>query len=174
HHESRHAEIFEALHAVRVWHGTPRGDLDRPRVAADLLALLTHDAEEPYELFFLGHPGEEPITVAGRAARGELRVTADDDRDSRLLHRLRVRLELLPAVELAMERRRLVLPERADRAHRLSGAGAPLRERDAEGLELLFEPADADAEDHPPVREHVQRRHLLGDVQRVALRQDQN
>src|SRR5262249_40405271 len=106
-----------------------------------------------------------------RGAPGsELGVSADDDRDARLLHRLRVRLELPPAEELARERLGLVLPERADCAHALGGAGGALLRRNAEGLELPFEPADADAERDAAAREHVEGRDFLRDVQRVALR----
>ena len=45
---------------------------------------------------------------------------------------------------------------------------------DVERVELLLEPADADAEVDPPAREPVERRHLLGHVDRVALGQEQH
>src|SRR5207247_2514532 len=48
------------------------------------------------------------------------------------------------------------------------------RERDAEGVELLLQPPDPDAEDRAPAGEHVERRHLLRDVDRMALREDQD
>jgi hypothetical protein len=81
----------------------------------------------------------------------------------------------LPQLEEApLERLRLVLPQRADGAHRLRRARAALLERDAERVELLLQPADADAEDGAAARQHVERGDLLGDVERVALRQDQD
>ena len=48
------------------------------------------------------------------------------------------------------------------------------RERHAERVELLFQPADADAELDASAREAVERRELLGEDERVALRQDQD
>ena len=100
-------------------------------------------------------------------------MAADDDRHARPLHGLRIRLERRPAEVLPGERLGRLLPERAQRAHRLGRARGAVLERDAERLELLAQPADADAEDHPPVRQHVERRDLLGDVDRMALRQEQ-
>src|SRR5580704_8199829 len=41
---------------------------------------------------------------------------------------------------------------------------------DADRLELLLHPAAADAEQHPALREQIDRRELLGEVQRMALR----
>ena len=52
-------------------------------------------------------------------------------------------------------------------------AAAPL-ERHADGGELLGEPTDAHAEDHSPAGEVVERRQLLGEDHRVALRQDED
>ena len=48
----------------------------------------------------------------------------------------------------------------------LGGARGAVLERDAERVELLLQPADADAEDHPAVRQDVEARDLLGDVER--------
>ena len=45
---------------------------------------------------------------------------------------------------------------------------------DAEGVELLAHPADADAEHDAPVRDAVDRRQLLGQHERVAVRHDQH
>src|SRR2546428_352621 len=52
------------------------------------------------------------------------------------------------------------------------GDGAALLERGAERAELRLQIADADAEDQPAVREPVEAGQLLGQHERVALRQD--
>ncbi len=46
--------------------------------------------------------------------------------------------------------------------------------RHAEHLELLAHPADADAEDHPPLRQGVERGDRLGRVHRRAVAEDQH
>src|SRR5260221_359214 len=97
-------------------------------------------------------------------------MPADDDRDAARLYRFRVRLERIPGVVLALERVGAGLPERAQRRARLLGARDALVERNAERAELVLHPADPDAEDGAPFREHVERRHFLGDVDRMALR----
>ena len=50
--------------------------------------------------------------------------------------------------------------------------GAALLERHADRLELLLEPADADAELDAAAAHVVERRHLLGQHERIAQRQD--
>src|SRR5438876_507350 len=122
------------------------GNFDGGWVAADLLALVAHDAEDPTELVVVGDAGKEAVAVASGTPRGQLRVAADDDGNTRFLHRLRVRLELAPAEELARERFGFVLPQGADGAHRLRRARGALGERNSERVELLLEPADSDAE----------------------------
>src|SRR6185369_4244720 len=64
HHEARHAEVREALHALHIRRGTPGCDLDRGRIAADLLAFVAHDAEQPDQLVLLRDAGEKPVAVA--------------------------------------------------------------------------------------------------------------
>ena len=41
-------------------------------------------------------------------------------------------------------------------------------------VELLLQPADADPEQHPPARQDVERRHLLGQDHGVALGEDED
>src|SRR6266446_3525809 len=43
---------------------------------------------------------------------------------------------------------------------------------DAERVEFLFHPPTADPDHQPAMRKHVERRELLGEVQRMALRED--
>src|SRR5438876_11414682 len=142
-----HAQVLVAAHAVEIQRGAAGRDLDLARVPTEPGAFLAEDGEHLPELLRRVDPREEAVAVAGGAAGGEARVPADDDRHARPLYRLRVRLERRPAEELAGERLRRLLPERAQRAHRLGGPRRPVLERDAERLELLAQPADADAED---------------------------
>src|SRR5262249_62085211 len=109
---------------------------DGLRIASGLLALLLHDAEEPEELLLVRDTREEAVAVACRAARGQLGVSADDDRNPARLHGLGIRFELAPAEELAVERLGLRLPQRAHRPHRLRRARGALRERDAPSAEV--------------------------------------
>src|SRR5262249_19674930 len=85
-HEARDAQVAHALDVVGVGDAAARRHLDGLRIAADLLALLLHDAEEPEELLLVGDTGEEAVAVTCRAARGQLGVSADDDRNPALLH----------------------------------------------------------------------------------------
>src|SRR5205807_4031368 len=123
------------------------GDLDLPCVALHTRALVAQDREERLQALAVADAGEEAIAVARGAPRGGVGVSADDDRHARLLHRLRVRLERRPAEEAARERLRRVAPERADRGDGFARPRRALGERDAERVELLLQPADADAED---------------------------
>src|SRR5262249_7960678 len=138
-------------------------DLDLRGVAADAAALVPQDIEEAGEVHRIVPRGEEAVAVASGAPGPDLRVSADDHRHSGLLHGLRIRLHRAPPEELAFEGLRLVLPERADRAHRLVGACGAVREGNAERVKLLLQPPDADSEDRPTGREHVERGDLLGD-----------
>src|SRR5262249_58677648 len=122
HHEARHAEILQPPDAVDVGSRASRGHLDRGGVPSDPGALLAHDLEQVDELLLLGDAREEAVAVAGGASGGELGMATDDDRDAWLLDRLRVRLERPPAEELARERLRLRLPQRAHAPDRLRGA----------------------------------------------------
>src|SRR5581483_11270610 len=108
-----------------------------------------------------------------RAPGGRLRVTADDDRYSAVLDRLRVAARVLEGHELTGVRlvRR---PQGAHGAYVLLGPSDTLRERNADRLELLGEPADADAERQPSARQHVDRCALLCEDDGVALRKDEN
>jgi hypothetical protein len=76
--------------------------------------------------------------------------------------------------ELAVEAGAAVLPQRAQHGDVLVRTLAAALEGHAEGIELLLEPADADAEIDAPAAEQVQGRHLLRQHQRVAQRQDEH
>jgi hypothetical protein len=71
-----------------------------------------------------------------------------------------------------LEARRLVAPQGAHGVDVLVGARAALGERHADGAHFRLEVAGTDAEDQPSLRQHVEARDLLGEYERVALRQD--
>ena len=101
------------------------------------------------------------------------RLAADVD-GGRLLHGLGVHLAGGQVVDVAVEGGRLVEPERAQHLEVLVGAAAPALPGHVEHVELLLEPADADAEVDPAVREPVEGADLLGGVDGVALGEEQH
>ena len=70
----------------------------------------------------------------------------------RLLHRLGRHDDVAEADIAALELRRVLGPELAERRHVFIGDGAALgKGRRAHGLEFLLHPAGADADGKPPV-----------------------
>lgn len=65
-------------------------------------------------------------------------------------------------------------PQRPHRRHVVVGATTPVVEGHPEGVELLLEPADADAELHAPAGQCVEGGELLGEHQWVALGHDED
>ena len=110
-------------------------------------------------------------TVRDPAQRGLARA-ADPDRRVRLLHRTRPLADVgvLPARPSCGAHSSVQRAE--DRVDRLVGDRAPLRERDAERVELALHVAGADAEEQPPVRERVDRRERLRGLERMPVRGD--
>ncbi len=102
---------------------------------------------------------------------GRRAVAADDDRD-RALHGAGMGVDAGEVGEAAVELGSLVVPEAGHGVEELVRHGAALGEVGADGAELGLEVADADAEREAPTGEHVQRRQLLGQHDRVALRED--
>src|SRR5271156_3909342 len=100
-------------------------------------------------------------------------MAADVNRDSAFLHRLRITLHWTEVEMFAVERRRVVAPQHAQRFDRLVGASAAGVEVEAERSELFFEPSTADSENRASIREYVERGRLFGDVQWMALRENQ-
>jgi hypothetical protein len=74
----------------------------------------------------------------------------------------------------AVEARRLLAPQHAQRGDCLVRTRATLMEIQAERVELLLEPAAADAQDDTAARKDVDRGDLLGDIERVTLRKNQD
>ena len=65
-------------------------------------------------------------------------------------------------------------PQRLHHPHLVGRALAAVVEILVEAGELDLVPADADPEPEPPAAQHIERRRLLGDQRRLALRQDQD
>ena len=149
------------------------GDLDGVGVAAVLLGGLAHDVDQLGELLVGAAAGEEAVADAAGAAGGGLGVAADVDREVGL-GGAGAGVGVGERGELAVVRRLALVPELAEHGDVVVGPLAALGERDADGVELLLEPADADAELDPSLGEVVEGGDLLGDEDRVALREDQD
>jgi len=98
-------------------------------------------------------------------------MATDDDR-YRLCDRLGIAADLVKLHELACKARGIVRPQRAHRCDIFIGPLAAPLEGDAERLEFLLQPADADTELHPAAAEIVERGDFLRQYQWIALRQD--
>ena len=116
---------------------------------------------------------EESVAESAGPAGGHLGVATDVDRDVGL-GGAGSGVGVGEPRELAVGRGRALGPERPQRGDVVVEALAPLGEGDAEGVELLLEPPDADAELDPAAGEPVEGGDLLGDHDRVALREDQD
>ena len=101
------------------------------------------------------------VTERDDAAKRGRRDAADPDRRMRLLQRLGLRAGAGDAVELALDARLTLGPHGLEHAQGLVGGAAAPREVDAEDLQLLAPPADADADDEPAARQHIDGREHL-------------
>ncbi len=110
-------------------------------------------------------PGHQPPDGGGAGA-------AHDDRHPGLLGRPGQHLPVVPVEELTLEVDGLPRPGCGHGVDVLVGPGAAVVEGNAESLELLLQPTDAEAEHQPAPRQVVDRAGLLGQVQRVDLGQD--
>ena len=108
---------------------------------------------------------------ATRAERGPA-LPADVHGRMGLLDRLGEHLARVERVELPLVGGGLVAPEGAQHLQVLVGAPSPVRPGHVQGVELLLQPPDADAEVDSPVGQPVEGGHLLGRVHRVALGQE--
>ena len=82
-------------------------------------------------------------------------MAADVDWHAAPLHRFGKTLEVMKMEVLAVKAGRVLTPKRAHRGDRLVGARAALMEIQAQRVELLLEPATADAQDDAAARKHV-------------------
>ena len=102
-----------------------------------------------------------------------LAATADEDGRAAGLDRAGAVERLVDAVVLALEARPFLREHELGDGQRLLEAVHPLlhrREVDPVADVLLLVPGGPDAEDGPAARQHVQRRDLLGEHRRIAVR----
>src|SRR5688572_15720522 len=92
----------------------------------------------------------------------------------RPLERTGADLHLGDAEEASLEAHLVLGPQPLDRLERLLEAGAALLPLDAEGLELDVPVADAEAEDHAAAADDVEGRDLLGHVDGIEERQQED
>ena len=135
-----------------------------------------------------GSDDRDPIGVLGRARgaglvavtqppgplQGRLGSPAHDDGQRRALAGQGSEREIVERVEPALERLGRSRPEVTPHSDRLVEVRTPHAEAigDPEVRELGLVPADADARDHPPVGQVVERGQLLCEQHRVPLRDD--
>src|SRR5712671_2517398 len=101
-------------------------------------------------------------------------MSTNMNRHTAFLHRLRKTFDRPEIEMLPMKRRGILTPQHAQRFDRLVSARTARMEIESERGELLLEPSTADSEDRAPIRQLVERRGLLGDVQRMPLRKNQH
>src|SRR5579883_440977 len=151
----RAAGVGERVEVGEVLGADAGGALDRPRVAAELLAPVVEHAVLALPVVDAAEavPG---VGVLGGDAQGDLlALAADEDRD-RAAHRRRV--VLCPMLLDDRERRRQVVQ-----------AGGRRAELVAEVVVLALEPAGADTQDEAAVADVVDRRRHLREQGRVAV-----
>ena len=119
-----------------------------------------------------GRSRTSPRARATARRRAAVDIPLAMDRWPRTLDRLRAALDAVERHEVAVERRLLFAPERTQRVDILVGAAATRVERHTHRLVLTRHVPDADADDQPAARQHVDRCELLGQRHRVAQRQD--
>ena len=102
------------------------------------------------------------------------RVAAEDDGRMRLLHRLRIHGDALEVVVVAVESGEIGGPRGLVDLDALLGAAIALLIVDADRVELLGHPADADAEHEPAVRKLIHGHELPRVRERMAIGCDEH
>ena len=119
--------------------------------------------------------GIPPVAEGGSTAYGRSAFTTDPEGRMRLLNRLGEKPDVGETHVLAFECRIIGSPKLLEGADVLVGHGSTLVEGlAAHGFKLLATPTDADADDEPAARQHVESRQSLGRHQRVAMGHDEH
>ena len=154
------AEVGGLLHRVEI-EPAARGDLDRVGVAAGVGCRLAHLVEQRRRAP-RRRGRERNRRRAGRRAAAAASVWPPMWIGGPLGCRgLRERLQRREACELAVVGRLGLAPQLRSTSMYSSVRVPALLERDAERVELFFEPADTDAELDAPADQPVERRELL-------------
>ena len=148
-------------------------DFNRIRITTLFFRRHSDVLDQAGERLGLGCAREIAIGHACSAADRRRSIAADED-GNRAVHWARTagdgaKVDEFPPI-LGMR----AGPERAHRGHVLVGARTTPLPRNAERLELLTHPADAEAEHDPALGQTVECRQLLGQNERVSLRHDQD
>ena len=175
-HEPVHPEFGELGDGRRVDRAAARrhADLERPerRRAVELAYGLAESLDTARRRGDVQRESVPAVPALDGASVGGRRVATDHHRRATRLDRSGVGVDAGEVRVVPLEARGLLGPERAHGVDVLVGAGAALRERHTDRAHLRFEVAGADPEDQPALRQHVEARHLFGEHQGVALRED--
>ena len=109
--------------------------------------------------------------LRSESQRAAFAVAADQDRHS-ILERARVAQRLRNVEDATLEPRRALPPHQGEQLQRILEERIALvhrRKRPAVGVMLRLEPAEAEAADGTPGREHVERRDDLREVRDVPI-----
>ena len=134
---------------------------------------LAHHVEQRHKVLVATPTREEAVAEPAGPPGRRLGVPTDVDRDGGL-RGTGLRVHVLEPRPGPVERGGALRPQGAQRFDVLVGDAAPLREGHADRVELLLQPADPDAQLHPAARELIERRHLLGQGDGVALGEDED
>src|SRR5262249_35508145 len=108
-----------------------------------------------------------------RSTHSLLTVAADPDRNGRRLHRLRKKNDVGEAAMFSMEGWIVLRPKLSKGFDVFVGHSTPLAERRRlRVIEFFLHPADAQSDDPPPPRKHVETRQHLGRNYRISIGRD--
>ena len=118
----------------------------------------------------VARPWQPPVAVVRHPLPRPREFAADHHRRMRLLHRLRIADDGREVHPAPVELRRRLRPQLLHRVDILPRLRPPAGEVRSQHFRLALQPARSDAEDEPPARHQVQRRHFLGQPYRIPLR----
>src|SRR5262245_18016111 len=164
-----------AVHRLAAPRGTRRhADLERAQPARTLVARGggLQAVETPARPILVEREAVPAVSLLNRAPERGVGMAADYDGRGGFLDGLWMRLNAREGDEPPSMLGPSLGPDRADRGEIFVGDRAARPERNAQRAELRLEIAYPHAEYEPSAREHVEGGELLGQHQRIALRQD--
>src|SRR5262245_11263462 len=152
---------------------------DPLRVSSRLLGVTCEHLQVPRHVLRLQgncrNAADRMPTVAhfSRSTHSLLTVAADPDRNGRRLHRFREENDVGEAAMFSMEGWIVLRPKLSKGFYVFFGHSTPLAERRRlQVIEFFLHPADAQSDDHPPPRKHVETRQHLGRNYRISIGRD--